>query len=118
MKITDELIVAEKIINKFIEMFDKEKDYELERFHVYTNVEKEKAMFTNVLQLIVSKGKSSVMLSVPYSNNERWLRIYNPSEDATVKHNLRNGKWVDPTEDYSEMTYEDIYLKVCNILNK
>lgn len=118
MKITNELVAAENIINVFIDRFRLGTDYQLDRFHVYTVVEKEKDMFTNVVQLVVSKGKSSVMITVPYSNNERWLKIYDPSRDETVEHNMRNGNWAEVDNDHSELTYEDIFEKVCAILNK
>lgn len=118
MKITNELVMAENIMNIFIDRFRFRTDFQLERFHVYTNVEKEKDMFTNVLQLVVSKGKSSVMIIVPYSNNERWLKIYDPSRDETVKHEKRGGNWAEVDNDHSELTYEDIFEKVCAILNK
>lgn len=117
MKITNELVVAENIINEFIDRFRFGTDYQLERFYVYTNVEKEKDMFTNVIQLVVSKGKSSVMIIAPYSNNESWLKIYDPSKDETVKHTIRNGYWAEVDNDHSELTYEDIFEKVCAILN-
>lgn len=118
MKITNELVVAENIINVFIDRFRFGTDYQLERFHVYTVVEKEKDMFTNVVQLVISKGRSSVMIIVPYSNNERWLKLYDPSRDETVKHEKRDGNWVEVDNDHSELTYEDIFEKVCAILNK
>ena len=118
MKITHELIIAESIINEFIDWFRMGTDFQLERFHVYTNVEKEKDMFTNVIQLVVSKGESSVMLTVPYSNNERWLQIYDPSKDELVKHTMRNGNWAEVDNVHSELTYADIFEKVCAILNK
>ena len=118
MKITNELVMAENIMNIFIDRFRFRTDFQLERFHVYTNVEKEKDMFTNVLQLVVSKGKSSVMIIVPYSNNEKWLKIYDPTRDETVKHKKRGGNWAEVDNDHSELTYEDIFEKVCVILNK
>ena len=118
MKITNELVFAESIINDFIDWFRFVTDYQLERFHVYTNVEREKDMFTNVIQLVVSKGKSSAMIIVPYSNNESWLKIYDPSKDETVKYRTVNGNWVEVDNNHSELTDEDIFEKVCAILNK
>lgn len=118
MKITNELVIAESIINEFIDWFRFGTDLQLERFYVFTNVENEKDMFTSVIQLVVSKGKSSVMIIVPYSNNESWLQIYDPSKDETVKHRMRDGNWAEVGNDHSELTYENIVEKVCTILNK